>query len=78
MIQVKLHDKRIKGRLSVVTRKGFVIKVTAGGKTENKKIAYNDVQSLDALDNTGEGNKVSVHVVVESPSGTGVDVEIDH
>jgi hypothetical protein len=77
-IQVKLHDKKIRGHLSVVTRKGFVIQITAGGKTKNEKISYDDVQSIDAIEETGKGNKVSIHVVVDNGSGSGVDVQIDH
>ncbi len=78
MVQVKLHDKKIRGRLSVVTRKGFVIQISAGDKTKNEKISYDDVQSIDAIDGTGKGNKVSIHVVVDSGSGSGVDVQVDH
>ena len=78
MVQVRLHDKKIKGRLSVVTRKGFVIQISAGEKTKNEKISYNDVRSIDAIEETGKGNKVSIHIVVDNRSGSGVDVEIDH
>jgi hypothetical protein len=78
LIQVKMHDKNIRGRLSVVTRKGFVIKISSDGKTKNEKINYDDVQSIDAIERNGKGNKVSIHIVVDNGSGSGVDVQIDH
>lgn len=78
MVQVKLHNKKVRGRLSVVTRKGFVIQITAGDKTKNEKFSYDDVQSIDAMEGTGKGNKVVIHIVVDNGSGGGVDVQIDH
>jgi hypothetical protein len=62
----------------VVTRKGFVLQVTAGGKIKNEKFSYNDVQSIDAIEANGKGKQVSIHIVVDTGSGTGVDVQIDH
>ena len=77
-VQVRLHDKKIKGRLSVVTRKGFVIQITADGKNKNEKISYDDVKSIDAIEETGKGNKVAIHIVVDTGSGSGLAVQIDH
>lgn len=78
MVQVKLHNKDIRGRLSVVTRKGFVIQISAGNKTENEKVSFDDVESIKAIEGTDKGTSVSVHVVVEGRSGGGVDVQIEH
>ena len=78
MVQVNLHNKKIRGRLSVVTRKGFVIQIAASGKTENEKISFDDVESIKAIEGNGKGSSVSVHVVVEGGSGGGVDVLIEH
>jgi len=76
MVQVKLHNKKIRGRLSVVTRKGFVIQFSAGDKTENEKISYNDVESIQPIEESGKGTRVSAHIVLDG--GTGVDVVIEH
>ena len=76
MVQVKLHNKKIRGRLSVVTRKGFVIQFAAGDKTENEKISFDDVESIQAIEGHGKGTAVSAHIVVDG--GTEVDVRIEH
>ena len=73
LVQVKLHHKKIRGRVSVVTRKGFVLQIAAGGKTENEKISFDDVESIQAIE--GKGTAVSAHIVVD---GTDVDVRIEH
>jgi hypothetical protein len=73
MVQVKLHNKKIRGRVSVVTRKGFVIQFAAGDKTDNEKISFDDVESIQALE--GKGTAVSAHIVVD---GADVDVRIEH
>lgn len=78
LVQVRVHNKSLRGRVRIATRKGFVLQFTADGKDRNQKFSYDDVQSIDAVDENGKGNKVSVHVVIESGSGGGVDVEIDH
>jgi hypothetical protein len=78
MVQVKLHNKNIRGRLSVVTRKGFVIQVTAGGKTENEKISFDDVESVNTVEGSGKRTSVSVHIVLEGGARGGVDVLIEH
>ena len=78
MVQVNLHNKKIRGRLSVVTRKGFVIQIAAGDKTENEKISFDDVESIKAIEGNGKGTSVSVHIVVEGGAGGGVDVVIEH
>ena len=78
MVQVKLHNKNIRGRLSVVTRKGFVIQIAAGAKTENEKVSFDDIESIKAIQGNGKGNSVSVHVVVDGGKGEGVDVLIEH
>ncbi len=73
MVQVKLHNKKIRGRVSVVTRKGFVIQFAAGDKTENEKISFDDVESIQVIE--GKGTAVSAHIVVD---GADVDVRIEH
>ena len=78
MVQVNLHNKKIRGRLRVVTRKGFVIQIAASGKTENEKISFDDVESIKAIEGNGKGSSVSVHVVVDGGKGEGVDVLIEH
>jgi hypothetical protein len=78
LVQVRLHNKNLKGRVRIATRKGFVLQFTADGKNRDQKISYDDVQSIDTVDENGKGNKVSVHIVIESGSGGGIDVEIDH
>ncbi len=76
MVQVKLHNKKIRGRLSLVTRKGFVIQFAAGDKTENEKISFDDVESIQAIEGSGHGTTVSAHIVLDG--GGGVDVLIEH
>jgi hypothetical protein len=78
MVQVKLHNKKIRGRLSVVTRNGFVIQFAAGDKTENEKISFDDVESIKATEGSGQGTTVSAHIVVDGGAGEGVDVLIEH
>ena len=79
MVQVNLHNnKKIRGRLSVVTRKGFVIQIAAGDKTGNQKISFDDIESIKAIEGNGKGTSVSVHIVVEGGAGGGVDVQIEH
>ena len=78
MVQVKLHNKNIRGRLSVVTRKGFVIQIAAGDKTANEKVFFEDVESIKAIEGNGKGDSVSVHIVVDGSKGDGVDVLIEH
>ncbi len=78
IIQVKLHNKKIRGRLSVVTRKGFVIQFGAGDKTENEKISFDDVESIKAIEGSGKGTSVSAHIVVDRGASEGVDVLIEH
>ena len=73
MVQVKLHNKKVRGRLTVVTRKGFVIQFAAGDRTENEKISFDDVESIQAIE--GKGTAVSAHIVVD---GADVDVRIEH
>jgi len=78
LVRVRLHNKNLKGRVRIATPKGFVLEFAADGKTKNEKIHYNDVQSIDTVDENVKGNKVSVHILIEGGSGGGVDVEIDH
>jgi len=78
MVQVKLHNKKIRGRLRLVTRKGFVIQVSTEGRADNEKIAFDDVESVRAIEGNGKGASVSVHIVIDGGEGGGVDVQIDH
>lgn len=78
MVQVRLHNRNIKGRVSVVTRKGFVLQFTADGKNRNQKVSYDDVQSIQPVEGNGKGASFSIHVVIDGGSGGGVDVQIDH
>ncbi|HEV2351740.1 MAG TPA: hypothetical protein VG028_18065 [Terriglobia bacterium] len=78
LVQVRVHNQSLRGRVSVVTRKGFVLQFTADGKTKNKKISFNDVDSIQPVEGEGKGGSFSIHVVIEGGSGGGVDVQIDH
>lgn len=77
MVQVRLHNRNLKGRVRVVTRKGFVLEFTSDGKSRNEKISYDDVQSLQPVESNGKGSSFSIHVVIGDGSGGGVDVQID-
>lgn len=78
MVQVNLHNNRkIRGRLSVVTRKGFVIQIAAGDKTGNEKISFDDIESIKAIEMAKELRCPSIFVV-EGGAGGGVDVQIEH
>ena len=78
LVQVRVHNVNLKGRVRVATRKGFVLEFDADGKNRKKKISYDDVQSLKPLEGDGKGASVSIHIAIEDKSGGGVDVQIDH
>jgi len=75
MVQVRLHNKNLKGRVRVATRKGFVLEFTSDGKDRNEKISYDDVQSIQPVEKNGAS--FSIHFVIDGGSGGGVDVQID-
>src|SRR5689334_13846056 len=64
LVQVRVHNKSLRGRVRIANRKGFVLQFTADGKDRNQKISYDDVQSLDTVDENGKGGKVSLHLVI--------------
>lgn len=78
LVQVRLHNKNLKGRVSIATRKGFVLQFMADGKNRNRKVSYDDVQSIQPIEGNGRGDSFSIHVVIDGGSGGGVDVRIDH
>jgi hypothetical protein len=78
LVQVRLHNKNLKGRVRIATRKGFVLQFTADGKNRNQKISYDDVQSIQPVEGNSKGTSFSIHVVIDGGSGGGVDVQIDH
>ena len=75
VVQVRLHNKNLKGRVRVATRKGFVLEFTSDGKDRNEKISYDDVQSIHPTEKNGAS--FSIHFVIDGGSGGGVDVQID-
>ena len=75
MVQVRLHNKNLKGRVRIATRKGFVLQFSSDGKNRNEKISYDDVQSIQAAE--GNGASFSIHFVIDGGSGNAVDVQID-
>jgi hypothetical protein len=78
LVQVRVHNTNLRGRVSVTTRKGFVIQFISDGKNRKQKLSYDDVQSIQAVDGNGRGASFSIHFAVDDGSGQGVDVEIDH
>lgn len=78
MVQVRLHNKSIRGRVSVVTHKGLLLQIAADGKTRNERISYDDVESIEPVEGNGKGASFSIHVAIDGGSGGGVDVQIDH